>query len=128
MPPIKINSSGLVITKGGLPSCACCGECSQCDPSSIYVSIESGAYYWEGYIDLSMTFNVGEGYCEGDAQYFTLSNGVDTIEGFLQIVAGDWSIDGVAFGYGSSRCDPSGSYREFFESPSEVVVTAISPP
>ena len=39
MPTIKITAEGKVITKGGLPSCTCCGSCSITWDTSVYYGI-----------------------------------------------------------------------------------------
>jgi hypothetical protein len=42
MPTIKITAEGKVITKGGLPSCTCCGSCNITWDTSVYYGQNNG--------------------------------------------------------------------------------------
>jgi len=59
MPTIKLNSSGLIITKGGLPSCTCCGVCSP-NITTVYAEMDITSESGLSYETLTGSLNSGE--------------------------------------------------------------------
>lgn len=138
MATIKLSSAGSVILKNGSPSCACCG-CEQCDPATVDVDwqwintdpdpdeMDSGTATLTispataASADDELNYGVPEGSCIVIAPFtFGIISGNLIWNGFNE----GWSIDGILGSEDpTTRCDPSGVYREF---PGAAVTITIS--
>ena len=115
MPTIKINSSGLVITKGGLPSCTCCGVCSP-DVLVVYSEVvfdPDGTPSTSAYV-------LDEGSDQGlNAGFFFGGAGLASLYWDTELDPNQWiyiiaEVDGLASGVDgpiASRCNPAGVYE-----------------
>jgi hypothetical protein len=89
MPTIKLTAEGKIITKGGLPSCTCCG-------TTLYVEhIEYYLIYPDSVVSyFEMTGTVGAGFTgTGPGGKFTL---------VYDVVAGRWFMTDPVYGISSS--------------------------
>lgn len=119
MPTIKLNSSGLVITKGGLPSCACCGLCS---PDVLFVYSE--VVFDPGGTPSTSEYVLDEGSDQGlNAGFFIGGAGLAGLYWNTDLDPNQWvfiisEIEGLATGIDgpiTSRCDPQGLYQNGVE-------------
>jgi hypothetical protein len=140
MPPIKLNSSGVVILKNGSPSCTCCG-CDQCDPATISVNWEwintdpdpdetdSGTASLTispatvATFDDELNYGVPEGSCIVVAPFtFGIISGNLIWSGFSE----SWSIDATQGSEDpTTRCNPSGVYTEFPGAPVTITISIM---
>lgn len=90
--PISVTPDGKVITRGGLPSCTCCG----C-PEQTAVCVATGFDFDP---PVSQSLFLG-----------SISSGSFTDSGIVLSWDGtEWNIDGVGYGGNVTRCDPTGYY------------------
>ena len=121
---IKITAGGKIITKGGLPSCTCCGPCSP-DVTTVYVEYVDDPLGTPsvGYFEMTGSLNAEEftGGVSGTATLRTETPGSD-----------QWIFDdpsyGQAYGLGTFRCDPQGEYSDADGVENEYSVTVSFTP
>lgn len=115
MPTIKLTSSGLVITKGGLPSCSCCGVCSP-DVLAVY----SEVVFDPGGTPSTSEWVLDEGSDQGlNAGFFIGGAGLAGLYWDTELDPNQWifivsEITGIATGVDgpiTNRCNPSGVYE-----------------
>ena len=107
---IKITAGGKIITKGGLPSCTCCGPCSP-NVTTIYMEhvVDPGGSNTVTYITLTGSLN--DGTFTGTGPGGTISVSWDTI-------SEEWDVADDTYGTVAdylqtpNRCDPDGVYTE----------------
>lgn len=116
MPTIKINTSGLVITKGGLPSCACCGVCSP-DVLAVYSEVVFDPSGTPSTSEWVLDEGSGQGL---NAGFFLGGAGLAGLYWDTDLETNQWvfivsEIDGLATGIDgpiTSRCNPTGVYEK----------------
>jgi hypothetical protein len=104
MPNIRRTTDNKIVTKDGLPSCACCGE-SNCEPDVVEVYAELLLNQFGDdpsvvYITMTGSLNVGGGYFSGDG-------------GTLYWNGEKWRLEYASFGTDEGvfeGCDPQGYY------------------
>lgn len=116
MPTIKINTSGLVITKGGLPSCTCCNGLCSPDVLAVY----SEVVFDHGGTPSTSEYVLDEGSDQGlNAGFFIGGAGLAGLYWDTELDPNQWiyliaEVDGIATGIDgpiTSRCDPQGVYE-----------------
>jgi hypothetical protein len=116
MPTIKLNTSGLVITKGGLPSCTCCGLCS---PNVFFVYSE--VVFDPGGTPSTSEWVLDEASAGGlNAGFFIGGAGLAGLYWDTDLEPNEWvfyisEIEGLASGIDgpiTSRCNPQGVYKK----------------
>jgi len=120
---IKVTSSGLVITKSGLPTCTCCDGSGPCDPDVLMLYVEyqnddaSFSYY-------ELTGSLNAGSFTGTGTYGPLSLTWDAGEE-------EWILDDSNHAYiipsetPQDRCDAEQVY--FFPATNTAAMTSFSP-
>ena len=99
---IKITADGKIVTKGGLPSCACCG----CSPN--YTTIYVRAWYGDPIEieDFTMSGSLNSGYFNApETDSFLIWDDVEM----------EWNFSSCAYGNfsgGPDPCSPVGLFEE----------------
>lgn len=108
MPTIKTTAAGLIITKGGKPSCSCCGPCSP-DVTTVYVEhvIDPLGSPEVTYVTLTGSLNAGTFIGAGPSGLLELIWGGISSGWYIQ----DGTIGTVPENTAlTRRCNPQGLY------------------
>lgn len=120
---IKLNASGEVILRDGMPSCTCCGVCSP-DVTTVYAEYVDDPLGTPSTSYIELTGGLNAGLFEGSGPNGTIS--LQTTEYPDYGWDYGWFITDPVYGEsvaGTTRCDPTGSYIDGDGVENEYAVT-----
>jgi hypothetical protein len=104
---------GLIVTRGGLPSCTCCNACN---PDETSIDVEMLNFDETIVTYFSMTGSLNHGGYSGGGYVLTWTDGIWTL-----------GQDGY-FGESPPRCDPQGIYYINGAGPEDFITLTLSFP